>query len=126
MPFYAGAFDNNAFYVGGVPVPGMCQVTGSFYNPKTGLKIMSGQLRITPNGFKPFAGSIISPLVAIVEIPLSGNLDFYLAPSEDDGVDYTVELDPDPSSPVPLAMRPGYFKRTWEIPNQASITIAEL
>jgi hypothetical protein len=100
-------------------------ITGSLYSAKTGDKITYGQLRIKPQTFNVLANNIIAPMTILVDVPSSGNLLFYLAPSA--GVKYVVEFDPDPNDKItPLKLKSGYFKNMWTIPDTGPVNISTL
>lgn len=111
--------------------PCLTRITGAIYSALTGEKLLTGQLRITPSkafintacsGETPY---LVSRNTVFVDVPPSGDLDFYLSPNGD-GSTYVVEFDPAPTSTAPLRMKSGYFKNRWTIPDTTPLDIADL
>jgi hypothetical protein len=104
--------------------PTLVSITGSLYTT-SGAKITSGRLTIRPSRFMISNGSLISASPVTVDVPGSGNLSFSLAPSG--GVSYTVTFDPTPlDTATPVAMKSGYFKRSWVVPASGPVDLASL
>ena len=104
--------------------PVLTTITGSIYDAATGQKRTSGRLIISPQRYIIDGPELISATPVTVDIPSDGDLDFALAPSN--GVPYTVEYDPDPTSPLPLPLRSGYFKNSWTVPATGPVSITTL
>ncbi len=100
-------------------------VTGSLYDARTGAKVTSGKLYIRPNNFINNGNHLVAPKTVSYTIPGTGNISITLAQSN--GVDYTVEFDPNPADTVtPLKQKPGYFANVWTVPVSGPVDISDL
>jgi hypothetical protein len=106
-------------------MPTYTTITGSLYDARTGAKVTSGRLYITPDDFIPNGADIIAPVTVEYSIPGTGNISVALSISN--GVTYTVEFDSDPADLVtPRPEKDGYWVNTWTVPATGPVDIATL
>lgn len=97
--------------------PALTQITGSLYDSR-GVKRTSGRLLIQPQTFVINGDHLVSANRVVVAIPSSGDLSFYLVPSN--GIPYIVKFDPTPEDTVtPVELKEGYYKDEWLVPGSS-------